>query len=81
MELRAYCDVDYAGDGDLRRSTMGFVFVMHGGAMSWSSRLQPTVAASIVEAHRGGGGNEEGVQKAGGRHRTRHWRAPYLLRQ
>jgi hypothetical protein len=49
-ELRAYCDADYAGDVDLRRSTTGYVFVMHGGAVSWLSRLQPTVAASTVEA-------------------------------
>jgi hypothetical protein len=49
-ELRAYCDADYAGDVDLRRSTTGFMFVMHEGAVSWSSRLQPTVVASTVEA-------------------------------
>jgi hypothetical protein len=49
-ELRAYCDADYTGDIDSRRSTTGYVFVMHGGAASWSSRLLPTLAASTVEA-------------------------------
>jgi hypothetical protein len=49
-ELRDYCIADYAGDIDSRRSTTGYVFVMHGEAVSWSSRLQPTVAASTIEA-------------------------------
>ncbi|KAJ9532540.1 hypothetical protein QJQ45_010573 [Haematococcus lacustris] len=38
------------GDKDTARSTTGYVFTLHGAAISWSSRLQPTVAMSTAEA-------------------------------
>ena len=45
-----FCDADWAGDLDTRRSTTGFVFMMESGAVSWGSKLQPTVALSSAEA-------------------------------
>jgi len=49
-ELIGYSDADWAGDLDKRRSCTGFVFLLHGGAVSWKSALQKTVAQSTAEA-------------------------------
>ena len=46
----AYVDADYGGCKDTRRSTSGYVFLMAGGAVSWSSKRQSTVALSTIEA-------------------------------
>ncbi len=37
-EVLGYCDVDWGGDLEDRRSTIGFVFMIGGGAISWSSK-------------------------------------------
>ena len=48
--LAIFCDADFAGDMDTRRSRTGFVGTLNGGAIVWNSKLQPTVAASTCEA-------------------------------
>ncbi|KAH9752071.1 hypothetical protein KPL71_014550 [Citrus sinensis] len=45
-----YCDSDFAGDLDKRRSTTGYVFTLGGGPVSWRSILQSSIALSIMEA-------------------------------
>jgi hypothetical protein len=49
-KLEGFCDANHAGDVDTRRSTTGYVFTLAGAAISWGSKLQPTVAYSTVEA-------------------------------
>jgi len=49
-EVLGYCDVDLGGDLEDRRSTIGFVFMIGGGAISWSSKQQPTTTLSTTEA-------------------------------
>ena len=49
-ELKVYTDSDYAGDTEDRRSTSGFVFILSGGAVAWSSKKQPVVTLSTTEA-------------------------------
>ncbi len=49
-EVLRYCDADWAGDLEDRKSTTGFFFIMGGGAISWSSKRQPTITLSTTEA-------------------------------
>lgn len=48
--LVGYSDADWANDQDDRRSCTGYVFLKNGGAISWNSKRQPTVALSSAEA-------------------------------
>jgi hypothetical protein len=50
FNIEGYCDSDNAADPDKRRSTGGYVFVLAGRAISWGSKLLPTVARSTLEA-------------------------------
>ena len=47
--LLGYCDSDYVGDRDRRKSTYRYVFTLSGTTISWRSRLQTIVALSTME--------------------------------
>ncbi|SGY38360.1 BQ5605_C003g02007 [Microbotryum silenes-dioicae] len=50
LGYEGYSDSDWGSDIQTSRSTMGYLFKLAGGAISWSSRLQPRVACSSTEA-------------------------------
>jgi hypothetical protein len=45
-----FADADYAADKADRKSTLGYVFTLAGGAISWRSTKQRSVATSTTEA-------------------------------
>ncbi|KAM2686201.1 hypothetical protein EV2_009117 [Malus domestica] len=49
-KLIGYCDADFTGDHDTRRSTTGHVFRIGSGVVSWCSKRQPTVSLSTTKA-------------------------------
>jgi len=54
LEMRGFVDAPYADNygtpKDNRRSTTGFVFMLGGAAISWSSKRQAVVACSTTES-------------------------------
>ena len=48
--LEGFTDSDMSGDVDSSQSTSGYVMTYAGGAMSWQSRPQKSVALSTTEA-------------------------------
>ena len=44
-----YTDADFASQ-EHRHSVLGYAFLMHGGAVSWSSKTQAVIALSSTEA-------------------------------
>ncbi len=47
--LYGYSDADWSND-DNSRSVSGMVFMLHGAAVSWRAKTQPTVSLSTAEA-------------------------------
>jgi hypothetical protein len=50
LHLSAYCDSDWVGDPDDRRSTSGFAVFLGRNLVSWSAKKQPIVSRSSTEA-------------------------------
>jgi hypothetical protein len=50
MYINAYCDADWAGDPNERRSTSGFVIMLNESPISWCSKKQNCVSRSSTEA-------------------------------
>ena len=48
-ELNFFCDADWANNSD-QKSINGYVTIIAGGAVAWSSKKQKTVALSTAEA-------------------------------
>ncbi len=49
-DLEGWADADWAGDAKSRLSRTGYVFKIAGGAISWSSKKQASIALSTAEA-------------------------------
>lgn len=48
--ISGYCDVDWGGDPDTRRSASGFCLFFGNNPISWSAKKQSTVSRSSTEA-------------------------------
>ena len=47
--IKSYVDLDFAGNLNKRKCTMGYVFTLIGGAVSWVSKFQNIVVLSMIE--------------------------------
>uniref|UniRef100_A0A2N9F2G9 Reverse transcriptase Ty1/copia-type domain-containing protein n=1 Tax=Fagus sylvatica TaxID=28930 RepID=A0A2N9F2G9_FAGSY len=50
LRLIGYSDADWGSDLDERKSTSGYAFFLNNGAIIWSSKKQPCIALSTMEA-------------------------------
>lgn len=50
VEVYGYTNFDFSGDQDDRKSNAGYIFMIGGAPISWSSRKQGIVTLSYCEA-------------------------------
>ncbi|KAK4384341.1 Retrovirus-related Pol polyprotein from transposon TNT 1-94 [Sesamum angolense] len=50
LRLVGYSDADGSADRDERKSTSGYAFLLGGAAITWSSKKQPCISLSTMEA-------------------------------
>ncbi|GJW57503.1 retrotransposon protein, putative, ty1-copia subclass [Tanacetum coccineum] len=50
LRVTSYCDASWQTDKDDSRSQSGWVFLLNGGAVTWKSSIQDTVADSTCES-------------------------------
>ncbi|KAJ9697292.1 hypothetical protein PVL29_009194 [Vitis rotundifolia] len=50
LDVVGFCDADFAGCIDDKKSTTGYIFVMAGGVVSWKSVKQTLTTSSTMEA-------------------------------
>ncbi|WJZ95059.1 hypothetical protein VitviT2T_013854 [Vitis vinifera] len=50
LDVVGFCDADFAGCIDDKKSTMDYIFMMAGGVVSWKSVKQTLTASSTMEA-------------------------------
>jgi hypothetical protein len=51
VSFKGYCDADWGGDANERRSTTGYVFFVGVGVVSWNCKRQPTIALYMATSH------------------------------
>ena len=48
LEIISYSDSDFAGCQDSRKSTLGYIYLLAGGVISWKSAKQTLIASSTM---------------------------------